>query len=85
MTHKPSPSYSITLRLEIENRIGMFAQIATVISQAGGDLGSIDIVRVEKGKVVRDVTFNASDSEHEKSIIQAIRNIEGIHYIEELN
>jgi len=78
MNHKPSPSYSITLRLEIENRIGMFAQIATVVSQTGGDLGSIDIVRVEKGKLVRDVTFNASNSEHEKSIIHAIKNIEGI-------
>ena len=54
MTHKPSPSYSVTLRLEIENRIGMFAQIATVISQAGGDLGSIDIVCLDPNKIAHD-------------------------------
>jgi malate dehydrogenase (oxaloacetate-decarboxylating) len=78
MAHQPSPSYSITLRLEIENRIGMFARIATVLSQAGGDLGSIDIVRAEKGKIVRDVTVNARDAEHEKQIVHAIRGIEGI-------
>jgi malate dehydrogenase (oxaloacetate-decarboxylating) len=53
MIHIPSPSYSITIRSEIESRIGMFAQIATAISKAGGDLGSIDIVRIEKGKIVR--------------------------------
>ena len=81
MKHKPSPSYSITLRLEIENRIGMFAQIATVLSQAGGDLGSVDIVRVEKGKVIRDVTVNASNAEHEKNIVHAIKNIDGIKVI----
>lgn len=78
MTHIPSPSYSLTIRLEIESRIGMFALIATAISQVGGDLGSIDIVRVEKGKIVRDVTVNARDEEHEKEIVRSIKNIEGV-------
>jgi malate dehydrogenase (oxaloacetate-decarboxylating) len=78
MTHFPSPSYSVTIRLEIESRIGIFALIATAISQAGGDLGSIDIVRVEKGKMVRDVTVNARDEEHEKEIVRSIKNIGGV-------
>jgi malate dehydrogenase (oxaloacetate-decarboxylating) len=77
MTHVPSPSYSITIRTEIENRIGMFAEIATVISQAGGDLGSVDIVRVEKGSIVRDITVNARDERHEKEIVRSIREIPG--------
>lgn len=74
----PSPSYSVTIRAEIENRIGMFARIATAISMAGGDLGAVDIVRVEKGKVVRDITVNARDVQHERKIAAAIRQIEGI-------
>ncbi|MEW6214865.1 MAG: NAD-dependent malic enzyme [Nitrospirota bacterium] len=78
MTHIPSPSYSITIRVEIENRIGMFARMATAISQAGGDIGSIDIVRVEKGKLIRDVTINARDEEHEREIVKSIRNISGV-------
>jgi malate dehydrogenase (oxaloacetate-decarboxylating) len=78
MTHVPSPSYSITIRLEIDNRIGMFAQIATTISQTGGDLGSIDIVRVEKGKIIRDITVDARDEEHEKEIVKSIQTIPGI-------
>ncbi|MBI5849306.1 MAG: NAD-dependent malic enzyme [Nitrospirae bacterium] len=81
MSHQPSPSYSITLRLEIENRIGKFAQIATVLSQAGGDLGSVDIVRVEKGKIIRDVTVNARDAEHEQAIVHAIKEIDGVKVI----
>ncbi|UCD36546.1 MAG: NAD-dependent malic enzyme [Nitrospiraceae bacterium] len=74
----PSPSYSITLRLEIDNRVGMFAEIATAIGKCGGDLGSIDIVRVERGKIIRDVTVNARDETHEKSIVRAIHRIQGI-------
>jgi len=74
----PSPGYSITIRLQIENRIGMFAKIATVVGQAGGDLGSIDIVRVGKGNIVRDVTVNARDVGHEKEIVQAIRAVDGL-------
>ena len=71
----PSPSYSITIRLEIENRIGMFAKIATAISSAGGDLGSVDIVRVQKGKMIRDITVNASNEEHEKAIVRSIKTV----------
>ncbi len=74
----PSPSYSITIRAEIENRIGMFAKIATAISSAGGDMGAVDIVRVEKGKIIRDITANARDEEHEKALVRAIRTVSGV-------
>ncbi|RJR17949.1 MAG: NAD-dependent malic enzyme, partial [Nitrospiraceae bacterium] len=74
----PSPSYSITLRLEIDNRVGMFARLATAISDAGGDLGTIEIVRVEKGKIIRDVTVDARDEVHEKAIVKALHKIPGI-------
>jgi malate dehydrogenase (oxaloacetate-decarboxylating) len=73
-----SPSYSITIRVEIENRVGMFAKIATAISSAGGDLGSVDIVRVEKGKIIRDVTVNAQNVVHEKAIVKAIKTVAGV-------
>ena len=78
MRNRPSPGYSITIRCEIENRIGMFAKIAAAISQAGGDLGSIDIVRVEKGHIIRDISVNARDEEHERQIVRAVKSIPGL-------
>ena len=78
MIHTPSPGYSITIRSEIENRIGMFALIATAISKAGGDIGAVDIVRVEKEKVIRDITVNARDEAHEKEIVNAIKKLKGV-------
>jgi malate dehydrogenase (oxaloacetate-decarboxylating) len=56
----------------------MFAKIATAIGSAGGDLGSVDIVRVEKGKIIRDITVNASNEEHEKAIVRAIKTVAGV-------
>ena len=78
MARVPSPSYSITVRAEIENRIGMFSLLANAVSQAGGDMGAIDIVRVEKGKIVRDITVNARDEKHEHAIVGSIRKIDGV-------
>lgn len=60
----------------------MFAGIASTISNVGGDLGSVDIVRVEKGKMIRDVTVNARDDEHEKDIVAALKNISGVKVIQ---
>ena len=68
----PSPSYSITIRVEIQNRIGMFARIATAIGGVGGDMGAVDIVGVGKGTIIRDITVNACNEEHERSIVKAI-------------
>jgi malate dehydrogenase (oxaloacetate-decarboxylating) len=78
MANVCNPSYSITIRLEIDNRIGMFAQIAHAISRAGGDLGSVDIVRAARGKIVRDITVNACDEQHEKGIVRSIQKISGV-------
>ena len=77
----PSPCYSITIRLEIPNQVGLFGKIATVIGERGGDVGAVDIVKVGKGVIVRDFTVNARDERHEKDIVDAVRGIEGIRVI----
>jgi malate dehydrogenase (oxaloacetate-decarboxylating) len=77
----PSPSYSVTLRLEITNQIGIFGRIATAIGELGGDIDAVDIVRVGKGIIVRDFTVNARDESHEKEIANAVRKIPGVRIL----
>jgi malate dehydrogenase (oxaloacetate-decarboxylating) len=60
------------------NEIGIFARVAAAIGEAGGDLGSIDIVRVEKGRMIRDITVNARDEEHEEVLGRAVRSVKGV-------
>jgi malate dehydrogenase (oxaloacetate-decarboxylating) len=76
-----SPCYSIQIRLEIDNVIGKFAQIATAISMAGGNLGAVDIVRVERGTIIRDVTVDARDADHEKELVHAIKAVGGVKVV----
>lgn len=85
MLKTTSPSYSITLRVEIDNKIGMFARIATAIGEAGGDLGSVDIVKVKKGKLIRDITVNARDEKHEKEIVRSVKRVPGVKIIRVLD
>jgi malate dehydrogenase (oxaloacetate-decarboxylating) len=74
----PSASFSGTLRVHLVNQPGSFAKLAEAIGNAGGLLGAIDLVRVERGKKVRDVTVLAADDTHIARIVDAVRAVDGI-------
>jgi malate dehydrogenase (oxaloacetate-decarboxylating) len=76
--HHQSASFSATLRVHIDNQPGSFARLAGAIGEEGGLLGAIDLVRVEKGKKIRDVTVLADDEAHMQRIVEAVRAMEGI-------
>ena len=76
--HHQSASFSATLRVHIDNQPGSFARLASAIGEEGGLLGAIDLVRVEKGKKIRDVTVLADDEAHMQRIVEAVRAMEGI-------
>jgi malate dehydrogenase (oxaloacetate-decarboxylating) len=78
VTPHPSASFSATLRVHLDNHPGAFAALAGAIGEAGGLLGSIDLVRVERGKKVRDVVVLAADEKHIAEIVEAVRALEGI-------
>ena len=74
----PSASYSLTIRVVVPSAPGSFARVAAAIGEAGGDLGAIDLVRAGREGTVRDVTVNASDSDHGKGIVDAVRALPGV-------
>ena len=73
-----SAQYSSTLRVHLDDRPGSFARLAHAIGDAGGLLDAIDLVRVEEGKKVRDVTVLATGQAHEEAIVAAVRALEGV-------
>ena len=70
-TSAPSASYSLTVRLEIENKPGMLGKVTSAIGKAGGDIGAVDLVEMTGGRVLRDITIKASDSQHGQAIIDS--------------
>jgi malate dehydrogenase (oxaloacetate-decarboxylating) len=76
-----SPSFSATVRLRLEDAPGTFAKVAEAIGDAGGLLGAIDIVRVERRHKVRDVTVSATDDAHLHRIAEAVRGVDGVEVL----
>jgi malate dehydrogenase (oxaloacetate-decarboxylating) len=64
--------------VHLDNEPGSFARLAGAIGAAGGLLGAIDLVRVERGKKVRDVTVLAGNDEHVARIVDAVRALDGV-------
>jgi malate dehydrogenase (oxaloacetate-decarboxylating) len=78
-----SPSYSITMRLRYPDRPGSLGRITSVIGEADGLIGAVDIVSVaatpvDGNVITRDVTVSATDVEHGERIVECVRGIEGV-------
>ena len=78
MSSHYSASFSVTIRVRLANSPGSFADLARAIADAGGLLGAIDLVRVEQGVKVRDVTVSATDAEHADGIVRAVQSLPGV-------
>lgn len=77
----PTASYTLTLRLEIENHPGMLGRVASAIGDAGGDIGAVDLVQVTRGMVVRDITVKAGDDAHGREIVAAVERVPGVRVV----
>ena len=80
-TLSPSESYSITMRLEIQNKVGMLGKVTTAIGEAGGDIGAVDLSGHGKGTVIRDVTARARGIDHAQEIINTVKAISGVKVV----
>jgi malate dehydrogenase (oxaloacetate-decarboxylating) len=78
----PNSSFSLTLRLEIPNRIGMFASVTNAIASTGGNLGQIDLIEQSRQVSIRDITVDAASTEHADNIIQAVKSLPVIKVID---
>jgi malate dehydrogenase (oxaloacetate-decarboxylating) len=73
-----SASFSAILRVRLDDEPGTFGRVATAIGDAGALLGAIDLVRVEDGYKVRDITVLAEDEAHVERIVGAVDAVEGV-------
>ena len=79
MSELPTSAHnSIILRLRIEDQPGLLAQVVSSIGAAGGNIGAIDIVRYEKGRIIRDVTVATTGTGQAKAISDGLNKISGV-------
>jgi malate dehydrogenase (oxaloacetate-decarboxylating) len=80
-TNFTSASNAITIRIQLNQSPGLLASVATVIGENGGNLGAIDIIRVDGNSIIRDITVNTSDEAHSDQITKAVSDLEGVKFI----
>jgi malate dehydrogenase (oxaloacetate-decarboxylating) len=64
--------------MRVPRQRGSLARVAGVIRDAGAIVGAIDLVRVENGEVIRDVTFQCSDPAHGEAVSAQVRALAGV-------
>ncbi len=79
---RPSASFTFIIRAKLKSEVGIFGKVFSAIGEHGGDVGAVDIVDVEKGLVVRDITVRARDEKHGKEIVEALTALD---YVEVVN
>lgn len=77
----PSASYSLTVRLELGDRPGTLGRATSAIGEVGFNIGAIDLVRVGRSVLVRDVTIACRDEAHGQAIVRRLESIEGLRVL----
>ncbi|MBD2357841.1 NAD-dependent malic enzyme [Tolypothrix sp. FACHB-123] len=77
----PNSSFSLTLRLQIPNRVGMLASVTQAIAANGGLLGQIDLIEQSRKESTRDITVDAASTEHAETIVQAVKALPHIQVL----
>src|SRR5262245_66149574 len=73
----PYSNYRMTVRVELQNVPGQFARLATLLADEKANLGAVDIVEVTRGRMERDVTFDANSEALAKRVIDRLKAADG--------
>ncbi len=82
MAATPSAQYSLTLRVEIDHLPGMLGKVASAIGAAGGTIGAVDLVAVESGHTIRDITVETGDASDWPRLTDAVNGVEGARVLD---
>ncbi len=77
----PYSNYRLTVRLELTNRPGIFAQVAAVLAEERANLGAVDIVSATKARIVRDVTFDVQDEAHGERVLSRLNSLPDVRVL----
>jgi malate dehydrogenase (oxaloacetate-decarboxylating) len=76
----PQASNSVTLRVELDNRPGMLAQLTQAIGGVGANIGDIEIVRSDGSVMTRDITVYALGGSL-TPLLDSLRDVDGIRVV----
>lgn len=72
---------SIIVRIEMNTEEIKFGQVATTISEAGGDIVAIDVIQTSRSSTIRDLTVTVTDAVDIDKITDGISRLNGAKLI----
>ncbi|WP_314586274.1 NAD-dependent malic enzyme [Paenibacillus terrigena] len=81
MSSSNSGSTTIILRLEMDKELVTFGQVATLITEVGGDIVAIDVVKSTKKTTTRDITIQIGDDAQQNAIEKGLKRLRGTRII----
>jgi malate dehydrogenase (oxaloacetate-decarboxylating) len=79
----PSAQYRLTIRVKLDDSHAMLlGQVTSVIGEAGGIVGAVDLIEVDESHSLRDIVVDASGRAHWDQITAAIDALEGAEVID---
>src|ERR1700727_3025894 len=82
MAATPSAQYSLTLRVEIDHLPGMLGKVASAIGAAGGTIGAVDLVQVDAGHTIGDITVETGDASDWPRLTEAVHAVPGARVLD---
>src|ERR1700681_2233665 len=73
--------FSTIVRIEQITALGTFANVAHAIAESGGRIGAVDVNRVGKKTVLRDISIDVQDEDHLHAVVAALRSVGGVRVI----
>ncbi|MCK6212417.1 NAD-dependent malic enzyme [Georgenia sp. EYE_87] len=77
----PSPSYTITLRVEVPASQRATSTVVSAVAEAGAAVMGVDIVHSSTTKLTVDVTCDTVDGEHGERVRDALNALEGVQVL----
>jgi malate dehydrogenase (oxaloacetate-decarboxylating) len=77
----PSPSYTITLRVEVPASQRATSTVVSAVAEAGAAVMGVDIVHSSTTRLTVDVTCDTVDGEHGERVRDALNALEGVQVL----
>ncbi|MFC7406222.1 NAD-dependent malic enzyme [Georgenia alba] len=77
----PSPSYTITLRVEVPASQRATSTLVHAVAEAGGAVMGVDIVHSSTTALTVDVTCDTVDAEHGEQVRESLDRLEGVRVL----
>jgi malate dehydrogenase (oxaloacetate-decarboxylating) len=76
-----TPCYRVAITCKYKNEPGRLAALTQALAKAGGSLGEIKTIQLNRGFITREIQVDCSSLEQEKDVVAAVRSTEGIELL----